>query len=259
MAVYEVKILTEMFGQGAINRFYYLATGALETALDVADFAAQALIPRMANVMSADALVKGIAVRNVMDAADSVRVTGDIPGSRVSDGFSAFNAWSLQLHPSSGSFRKGGKRVQGVAETNIGDGEPTSGILPLLTDLADAFAWYLVIDSTTAIRPGMARELTPTSWLFSQLLGAGFNYLSTQNSRKPYKGGGPITNLGVTFNGVTEIELSSSGPSGSVVEGAETYVTEDLVFVRLDEANLNITAAGSPEGLDDCVTTTVNL
>jgi len=249
--LYEVKLISEQQSQGMLNRFYYLTDGAYSSAIEVADWFSLTLLPTLINIHSSLFEYKGLRVTNVLNPADTVVASGDIPGPHTGDVTGTFDAWSFYLQPASATFRKGGKRFGGVPEGLIVNGEPaSSGVQALLNAVAIIMTVYHAIDAESWIRPGLARKVTDTSWLFSQIVGAGFNMYSTQNSRKRTRGGGPITPFSLSYDGVTNILLDVATASGSSFGGDTLWNDGDWTVERAVASSITFDYS-SPMGIGD--------
>lgn len=227
--IYQLNMLSELLGQGTLNRFFYLALGGLEDPAVVAYFFIDSVLPHILNVMSEDTAVKRLKIFNVLDANDAIEVNGTLPGIRTSDTTSSFNAHGFQMIPSSNLFRRGGKRFPGVPDDMYVLGVPASGALTVLENCKEALWDAWVIDDNNKLVPCLAREQSATSWLVSQLIGAAFNFGTTQVTRKSYRGGGPITNFQGFTDNVTYFAFDNTGATGSAgYDSANNVVSGDL-------------------------------
>lgn len=249
-SIYEVKLTTETLGQGMLNRFYYLAEGALENPQSVGEFFALQVLPYIMNIMGDGAAFKRASVTNVLNANDTAVAHGNIPGTIPGEEIASFFAQGFTLYPASGNFRAGAKRFGGASETGIVDNVPSSGLQALLDLVGGAIATALVIDAGTYIRPGLAREIDPTSWLFSQLLSAVFTRFTTQDTRKDYRGGGPVPLWLGGYDMMVNFEMAGS-PSDldAGLSGSDIYDRGDLNFAGAP--GISTSGASTPSSRED--------
>lgn len=233
-AIYQVNQIGEVYGQGTLNRYFYLASGVVEEASIVNAMFVDVVVPAILNLLSQDYTLHRIDCVNVLNPGDYASAHGPVQGVRSGDTKPAHDTYGVKLVPSSGLFRKGGKRYSGVSEDMTVDGGANSGAVPYLNALSAALLTFLDIDASTYIRPGLARPQSPTSWLFSQIIAAPFNFLSTQNSRKVYSGGGPITAFNGIIDGIVNFTLSGEPSGDPGFDSSEDFALGDLELEGVD-------------------------
>lgn len=212
MGLYEVKFVYDIASHFGLSRFWYDTTDGGVDAETVAEAVAFTLTAGLLNMMNDAVTLERVIVKEVLQGTDKhVLTITDGEGTRTTDLASTFNAWGFHLFPSSGNFRVGSKRIPGVSEGNIDDGEPDGGTISrgeiLSTQLSREI---LILIINAVLKPVLARLIDDgTAYLITQITGAQFLRHTTQSSRKRWTSNtipsliAPITNI--TWEPLTEM------------------------------------------------------
>lgn len=220
--LYELKLFTELAGQGCVNRYYYW--GATDTPLseELADSFEALTMPKIQAVSSIGVEFKGVAVRDVFTGSDNHLLnlnnyTGNVTND---DTLPPFVGYGFGLNAVSG-FRQGGKRYAGVTEGYGNNGEVDNpGLETNLSILGNTHILSYLLSSGLELIPMLARkELGQAAWKFASIVAGTYKRVTTQNSRKANSGGGAIlpayASKSVTNNGDNTITYNVGTYNGA--------------------------------------------
>lgn len=138
MALYEVVVVAELFGQQIINRFNYLSAGtlaavsgsfALTSAFGAVPtgtppaFAAGTVFDLMRDLQSDDLKINEVVTKNLYSATDFYTIPfGALTGKSTEGSTTPFIAYGLRTNRTRLDINRGQKRIAGVPETVFGDG-----------------------------------------------------------------------------------------------------------------------------------------
>lgn len=180
--------------QQVINTYYFVQTAGAGTAdALVAAFKAD-MLPELIAVQSTFLTHESIEVINLDDPTDfyeealSASNVGTVSGEMAP----VFVAWGYRLLRASRLSRNGYKRIAGVGEADLGDGDAASAALTRLnalatvmggtiTDTVTSSTWKPVIMSRSGVAPNIV--YTP-----NDVSGAEYISVTSQNSRKYGRG-----------------------------------------------------------------------
>lgn len=184
--LYRLKDFQSMAGQQILNVYYFeqtLGSGGAE-ALNIA-FTLDVL-PAVRNMQSASLVHTILESENLDDVADFDTVTlGALPGNRDPEFAPLFVAYSFIMQRTTKATRHGHKRIGGVGDSNVVDGEANATVLPHLTAYADLFPGpitdvlgneYMLVIIRNPDDPG-TRIVNPVS-------DAAYQRVTSQNTRK---------------------------------------------------------------------------
>lgn len=186
---YEIITKFTYLGQLCYNRYYYrqISVGEEPALDDIVNAWLLQVYPHIQAVTLEDSVLTQIDIINLsnpleFDTINPLNADGDLVGSTMP----SYVSWTFRLDRSTREFRPGRKSFQGVGEGSTIGNEPTAGILPDLTVLADSLAEFLVTPIAGAtLRPKLLRTATGVGVIAdANVTGASFTALSTQNSRK---------------------------------------------------------------------------
>jgi len=187
----------QSFGnQEVMNRYFYYNPDSDVTSESVANVWAGFVLPNVLATQSNHLSHTHIAVEELVTGSDKhVLNLSGVSGGQGGDYLNPFMAYGFSLFPKSGNFRAGGKRYAGVTEDEISDGVPTASFQILLDLLAADLNNDLIVNtSLETVTPVLARwDGKQNLWTVTPVLQSAFVRMTTQNSRKPYKGGGSFS------------------------------------------------------------------
>lgn len=214
-------------GQGCENVYWYATSSNTVKAVDVGNAFNTQIIAPLRNLQSNQLTHESLYVKEMLYGTDVVdgQQTGSNAGTLSTDAQSPFDAFGFGLSPSSGQIRKGSKRYAGLVEGSTALGQYTSAFKVALGLFASYVASNIVIPALAATLVPMVVRVTNSpagGWLTSQIIGYVAHELSTQNSRKRGKGGGPLT----FGDGVHEFKFNdTTGSSETLIDSS--YVADD--------------------------------
>jgi len=199
MGLFKVVYSYNYGGQGCMNRWWYFAPTLAANSSDLADSFGIEVLNSILNVQAQNTEAVELRVTSLDNPADETIVDMDgINGVRTGEDSGQFTAWSFKLQVGSGDVRSGGKRIGGVSENDTLFDDAKQGFKDLWLKLvANHLSEVLTYDGVN-YAPVIVRLVGAGVYLISQVIDAKFSYSSTQNSRKRYSGGGPLTTSFVT-------------------------------------------------------------
>lgn len=190
-SLFEITTSYIHLGQLCHNVHHYFAKEGAGTAGEViAGFSVEVLIP-LINTQVTDVEWIGAEAKSLDNVNDVQAVAfNNVYGARSGESLASHNAFGVKLPNYSENVRAGGKRIGGVSEFAAqGNGAENQFFTDYMIPLLDALASTFEFGNDTFV-PVIISPESATSWIISQIVTAVFNGITTQNSRKPYKGWG---------------------------------------------------------------------
>jgi len=191
-SLFKVVLHSEQKDQGALNRFWFSTDGG--DAAEMASLFSVVVLPKIMPFVSNKVDYVGLSVQNVLNVADAViKLTyTNTTGQRTGEGLPPFTSHSFQLLEGTQVFRSGRKAFMGVSESDQDEGVPNPLLDTLYSDMSDILS-AILLGALEEYIPVLATvNAAGTIYTIAQIVGALFRRISTQNSRKPISGGGPI-------------------------------------------------------------------
>jgi hypothetical protein len=187
LVLHEVDLQTRF--QEAINVFGYRSnlTVLNEEATLGANFLTKVL-PDLVAVLHARSVFTRLEVYNVTNGtgyADIPITTGNA-GTVTGDATNQFLAWGFRYNRITAGKRHGSKRFGIIAESSVSDGQPTGGMLTLLTTLAATLSDPVQVGLIDTWFPEILERKAPHvfPWTSHPISAVSFIRVTTQNSRK---------------------------------------------------------------------------
>lgn len=191
--IIKVVIVHDHQGAEGLNRFYYLASDAALDLLELAAGLAVTLVDVLRDITSHETKFKSIHVEDVIDGRAAALDLENVSGRVGGDSQPSFVSWTYHLVPSIVSvIKRGRKAFVGVAEDWTDDNTPNNLYMPDLAELA-SYLYTTIVGDGWSLLPALAKYLSDGDkeyWYLVTLAGALFRHISTQNSRKFFRGSG---------------------------------------------------------------------
>lgn len=221
--IFSLKDVQSLLGQGLLNVYGYIGAGDDANAVNLANAFISFILPTLTPVQSNALAHIAVNVVNFLVADDSTTVNlSGFNGQRAGDPVSSFNTWSLTAVPWLAGVKAGGKRIAGVSETDTNQGQATPTLQALLELFAGTYATPFTINGLDATYWPALLRVENGQVVATPIATASYKRMSTQNTRKDYIGGGPITiptgvtvsavNLGTVETLPEVVRLSPLGP-----------------------------------------------
>jgi len=184
--IYEIVLNGVCLGEATVNRFFYKRNSFTGTASDLLAVFQSAVIPALKANVTYDQHYVGITVTAKFDPTSFATWVGDVQGLISSETASSVLAWSLELIPLYISQRAGGKRISGLAESDLIGNAPTAAAMIRLASMATVIGGMVTggLSTYTPHIPTTRKVLgVPTFLGYEPILAGIFRRVSTQRSR----------------------------------------------------------------------------
>jgi len=187
MSNYLLQMFYDIGGEECSNRFFYSSESLGNDAATLGLAFVANVLPEIGACLSSVFSSQVFRIRNVDDDTDFTEFATTETGLRASVIESPWAAWGFQLLPTSYLVRKGAKRFAGVADVDVTDSLPVSGVQDELDALAVALGTSIASGGVTYVPvifspPNQSHPGT----LYNEVGSAIFKRYTTQNSRKPW-------------------------------------------------------------------------
>lgn len=184
--IFEVVLNGVCLGQDTVNRFFYKRNSFTGNATDLLNAFQTSILPAIKANVTFDQHYVGITVTAKFDTSMFATWVGDTQGLINSETATSVLAWSIELIPLIISQRAGGKRIGGIAESDLSGNAPTGVAMTRLASMATVLGGTLngIVSSYKPHIPTTRKVLgVPTFLGYEPILAGIFRRVSTQRSR----------------------------------------------------------------------------
>lgn len=229
--IYKLVHSMKFLGQECQNRYNYVTLGSEGNAKELAELWAEFFAPAVAQVQVTTVQHVSVEVDCLTQPDDAhVVYFTDLTGVRNGQGMPPHDAYGLTFPVQTSATRSGAKRIVGISELDTNDGTIDSVWKSILDGIAQVLASYIA-GAIEEYLPIILRDLG-NSWGLNAITDGTFKRITTQNTRKFYKGGGEATQIGRGTTSELNVTGYTSTPTGVLagMSGAPRDATTFFTF-----------------------------
>lgn len=145
--VYEVRDFQLLSNEEILNVYHYMGEGGAHTAAEMGTLFRTQILPSLVNLQSNAVQHRRLQIINLGDLTSFDETATVVTGVRTGERLPAHDAWSFTLRLDTRAVRPGSKRVAGISELDVGNGEPAStDYITLLELYRDKLPLVLSVD-----------------------------------------------------------------------------------------------------------------